>query len=1403
MSSAASDREEPAVPRDETRHLEPAFREAQKWIEEVTGLDFGEKDFRSGLEDGILLCQLLFSIRPGLVKKINRLSTRMAGLDNLCVFLRGCTKMGLAGSQLFDPGDLHGSSADHWDCSRKLKNVLVTLFWLGKAASLCPSYNGPVLNLSEFEDLLSPMRTKDEDRVRPGVRDSGYDCFDSESLASPQHKQDNSLDSLESFVLQSQTSPTPEVITRCHSDGDSDDNTPNKKPDVLRDDMLARRTAAGESQRSVHFNQFLPKHSNATAYIPASRCRLRPQDVVQHSLPLHIPEDRKGSTEGGGAFKRPSAPCSRNPKTVTWALHGEGSEEEEEGLMEEEEGLMEEEVIKQKVEEQLRLKRLEKAGIKVLPAVVRYGRPTPSPEQEEVRSPSPDIILRCQNDFLTNHKAAWDSDSEGEAGEGGPGDVVRKVPDVRRDDLASRRTSRPPAAPRVHQYIPTPACSQRDRQLWEDIRRASHTSLGDTPNSEKEFVCDIITRRDNPFLSPASQREEEDKEEEGSGGGAKVPKPNKTKDDLARRKAQNRTRPSQRDGLMSFVPPLITRSDLEKWERLKMAESSYMGGVKASLNLRTQCGMSEEKEIDGNVPDLQKDDMQVRRTTVNTATSFNRFLLGSKRPAQEEVKDKKLQQPSYSIETPRQLTNLTTAIRSPFTSNPSYGDVDGEDDEEEAPLPDVEKDDMLARRTRMFQRSTGRTGPSFNLFLPVPGAAQHQNTHASGSNQFCKNTPVTGLNHLSRQQTAPGADLDSSGISTATEHVATPPKTPTRKCVAVREDNTLLTSPPPPTMPPHDQRPGGRGEGSEEEAGTMGGLETYTREDRRTEGGVSDRRPFWMEDDDLPPMISKDMIDMPCEDKWAGLKQPREQSQYERMKEQYTNFQEEEEEWRNDLARWKSRRRSASQDLIRKEEERKMLEKRVKEESHTQKKTIKTYREIVEEKEHREAELCDAYRRAGSKEEAELVLHRYALRFTISDATLDSLQLPTASQNHESRFNTQLEHRPFKVETPPSSLSSPPPTEQFPANWMKDVSSTCALTEGKSWVVTATMTTDHSKTHLKPRPPDTTSNTQVKGLSDRSVKEVGTDFAWLSNHNTYSSSVTEGLQGNSETIESPMLNLAKRVNHWVWNPDEERSRQKKWQQEQERVLQIEYLKEQEKLKVEWERAQREVEEDEKRHNEEERKILEETAAPLFQAPPIQLLIQAESIAPAQQIHKAEQIASAQQIYKTNAITPKLQICKTEPIPQAQQTCKTEAITPKLQISQQICRTEAIAHKDSQHQHAITPIQLSEYPAWESESCMGQKTSLDHNSQMDQLSSVKRRVSGKRLCSGCCEPVGKGAAMKIDTLGLYYHLACFKCGMCNGQLSDTCSGTDVRIRNGLLSCHHCYLTSRVGGQPTTL
>ncbi|XP_041521324.1 LIM domain only protein 7 isoform X7 [Microtus oregoni] len=78
----------------------------------------------------------------------------------------------------------------------------------------------------------------------------------------------------------------------------------------------------------------------------------------------------------------------------------------------------------------------------------------------------------------------------------------------------------------------------------------------------------------------------------------------------------------------------------------------------------------------------------------------------------------------------------------------------------------------------------------------------------------------------------------------------------------------------------------------------------------------------------------------------------------------------------------------------------------------------------------------------------------------------------------------------------------------------------------------------------------------------------------------------------------------------------------------------------------------------------------------------------------------------------------------------------------------------------------------------------------------------RSVSGKRVCSYCNNILGKGAAMIIETLGLCYHLHCFKCVSCERDLGGSSSGAEVRIRSNQLYCNDCYLRFK-SGRPTAM
>ncbi|XP_056264879.1 LIM and calponin homology domains-containing protein 1-like isoform X4 [Pseudoliparis swirei] len=1765
MASPAPGRDVPnASPRDEPgpNHPEPACLEAQKWIEAVTGKSFGDKDFRSGLENGILLCELLSAIKPGLVKKINRLPTPIAGLDNLSVFLRGCEEFGLKGSQLFDPGDLQDTStrANLKDCNRKIKNVLNTVFWLGKAAGGCASYSGPTLNLKEFEGLLAQMKVESEDSSQMrSVRDSGYDCWDSErsdSLSPPRHTRDDSLDSLDSFGSRSQHSPSPDVANRGNGDGrgsDSEADAPSRRPDVRKDDMLARRTASSESRVSIPFNQFLPNRTNNSSYIPTPR--------------------RKPHTEEGEQRSHPQAPseqCKRTglhhktPKSVTWAPEDNGEEVKQE-----------EEKVTQEVLEQKTLQKLEKTGIKDLPAAVRFSSP-PTLEEQEVRSPSPNIILRCDNDFLSSQKSAWDSSSDVEEEAD-----ARKVPDVRKDDLASRRAPRGPVAPRVHQFVPQPVCSSKDRERWEGIRRASQQSLQEKEISEKEAVPDIMTRRDNPFLNSAPRHEDgEDGEEEE---GKVTATPNKQKDDLARRRAQSKPLP-QRDGPVSLVSASMSQADMQKWKRLKMTEPSeacpsspvcqacletnvgdpFSGPAKAgrsqskvvtfggvteieqpvdtvmssegeekellrrllskatvampTIGLGSQLSERERSQVDGadlnqttppsavlplcspespsppaemdtrlahyerrtdggeeeddddeeedKIPDPQKDDMMARRTGVfhkqSTApVTYNRFLPlpSTKRCTQGEVatdaaprnkrdvqaaRSKELNARSFShsvraeqhpprvpMETP-QLHPDTTAIRATSHSQFEYEDDDGDEYDENEPEPDLEKDDMMARRTRSFQKTdAARTNKPINRFLPVPGSVKYNVA------------PVSAMKPLRNRLKLTEKLATESVVAMVAEPQALLSKAPTLpKCAGPRERQaeggkqeggvatpqssvTGVTEPlSSPSLTPPPLRPAAaRACKVEAELGNQGVEERVeeTVEEREKDVNREPRRkPFWLDDDDLPPIMSVSMSDILNEEEVEHLP-PLSQSRYERRHEQSNNFQDDDDHWQSELARWKNRRRSTSQELIKKEEERKRMEKRMKEEGSgsNKRKSIKTYKEILEEKERRESELCDAYRNAATPEEASVVLQRYALRFTISDATLDSLKLPrypanpkqdlhpadrehktTSPTNESSQPPNKLEppvikdqshaepgemktdvtaqqetsvsssspaaggplgpvtnsenvppqslevneprskptpttrpkqpiagdakpqpkhseaahvpphstrpghalpsppsvaprpvpllaakpycqprsaqsgHKPVKMDglvrvngevkvdlsvstSPTSACHSPPEVKDNPSKMMekdvpsektgkdvpsektmkdvpsektvknvpleqteKDVppeqisayqetveetpspqtersssslgSAISSLIGGRNCIITTTIVTE--LTHVEPHQPDSQSNAQVNGTSGFSESPVeGKKAPPASPPNRMQESsptVTEGLEESSVTIETPMLNLAKRVNHWVWDPNEERKRLESWQQEQERLLQEQYQREQEKLKKEWEKAQLEVQEEGRKHNEEERRILEETVQPLNQtgfvnqqsgqmgttsSAPEHNQTERGNVAPQQNGQSTSTGNEGQHVSKLHFLQDSA--CDGEPL-MKQELWKTASLDRNPQLNQ-----AHIAQRSESH-GAVTNKQ--------------QPSALS-----PQPPSHSRSVSGKRLCSGCSQPLEKGAAMIIDTLGLFFHIQCFKCGACKGQLGDATAGTDVRIRNGLLSCHECYIASRGRGQPTTL
>ncbi|XP_047305796.1 LIM and calponin homology domains-containing protein 1 isoform X26 [Homo sapiens] len=1025
---------------------EPAFSEAQKWIEQVTGRSFGDKDFRTGLENGILLCELLNAIKPGLVKKINRLPTPIAGLDNIILFLRGCKELGLKESQLFDPSDLQDTSnrvtVKSLDYSRKLKNVLVTIYWLGKAANSCTSYSGTTLNLKEFEGLLAQMRKDTDDIESPkrSIRDSGYiDCWDSErsdSLSPPRHGRDDSFDSLDSFGSRSRQTPSPDVVLRGSSDGrgsDSESDLPHRKlPDVKKDDMSARRTSHGEPKSAVPFNQYLPNKSNQTAYVPA---------------PL----------------------------------------------------------------------RKKKA------------------EREEYRK-------------------SWSTATSPLGGE-----------------------------------RPFRSTSMFDMRCEEEAAVQPHSRA----------------RQEQLQLINNQLREEDDK----------------WQDDLARWKSRRRS---------------VSQDLIKKEEERKKMEKLLAG----------EDGTSE------------------RRKSIKTYREIVQEKERRERELHEAYKNARSQEEAEGI--------LQQYIER-FTIS-------------EAVLERLEMPKILER--------SHSTEPNLSSFLNDPNPMKYLRQQSLPPPKFTATVETT---------IARASVLDTSMSAGS----GSPSKTVTPKAVP-------MLTPKPYSQPKNSQDV----------------LKTFKVDGKVSVNGETVHREEEKEREcpTVAPAHSLTKSQM-----FEGV----------------------------------ARVHGSPLEL---KQDNGSIEINIKKPNSVPQELAATTEKT--EPNSQEDKNDGGKSRKGNIELASSEPQHFTTTVTRCSPTVAFVEFPSSPQLK----NDVSEEKDQKK----------------PENEMS----------GKVELVL-------SQKVVKPKSPEPEATLTFPFLD----KMPEANQLHLPNLN----SQVDSPSSEKSPVMTPQFKF------WAWDPEEERRRQEKWQQEQERLLQERYQKEQDKLKEEWEKAQKEVEEEERRYYEEERKIIEDTVVPFT--------VSSSS---------ADQLSTSSSMTEGSGTMNKIDLGNCQDEKQDRRWKKSfqgddSDLLLKTRESDRLeekgSLTEgALAHSGNpvskgvheDHQldteagapHCGTNPQLAQDPSQNqqtsnpthsSEDVKPKTLPLDKsiNHQIESPSERRKSISGKKLCSSCGLPLGKGAAMIIETLNLYFHIQCFRCGICKGQLGDAVSGTDVRIRNGLLNCNDCYMRSRSAGQPTTL
>lgn len=99
------------------------------------------------------------------------------------------------------------------------------------------------------------------------------------------------------------------------------------------------------------------------------------------------------------------------------------------------------------------------------------------------------------------------------------------------------------------------------------------------------------------------------------------------------------------------------------------------------------------------------------------------------------------QQAKVPMETPQQHPDLA-AVRG--TSHRHHGYEDEDEYGENEPVPDLEKDDMMARRTGLFQKNTAsRANQPIKQFLPVPGSVKYSIAPVSAMKQLSSRPKYT------------------------------------------------------------------------------------------------------------------------------------------------------------------------------------------------------------------------------------------------------------------------------------------------------------------------------------------------------------------------------------------------------------------------------------------------------------------------------------------------------------------------------------------------------------------------------------------------------------------------------------------------------------------------------------